>query len=177
MTPFWRNNDVIITWCVCWDRVRYKTTGNPEVRRGGECGMMTPGWWPSRPLQIWFKFLRMTVLYAVLVSFPRVIERLDIFIIINIIIIIIIIIATHNKTGYCLTLYFFWFESLLAENMDRVILIHHDDVIIWKHFPRYWPFVRGIHRQPVNSPHKGQWRGALMFSLICVLDKRLSKQS
>ena len=21
---------------------------------------------------------------------------------------------------------------------------------------------------PVNSPHKGQWRGALMFSLICV---------
>ena len=22
----------------------------------------------------------------------------------------------------------------------------HDDVIKWKHFPRYWPFVRGIHR-------------------------------
>ena len=35
-------------------------------------------------------------------------------------------------------------------------------------FPRYWPFVRGIHRSPVNSPRKGQWRGALMFSLICV---------
>ena len=35
-------------------------------------------------------------------------------------------------------------------------------------FPRYWPFVRGIHRSPVNSPHKGQWHGALMFSLICV---------
>ena len=31
-----------------------------------------------------------------------------------------------------------------------------------------WPFVRGIHRSPVNSPHKGQWRGALLFSLICV---------
>ena len=44
----------------------------------------------------------------------------------------------------------------------------HDDVIKWKHFPRYWPFVRGIHRSPVNSPYKGQWRGALMFSLICV---------
>ena len=43
----------------------------------------------------------------------------------------------------------------------------HDDVIKWKHIPRYWPFVRGIHRSPVNSPHKGQWRGALMFSLIC----------
>ena len=43
----------------------------------------------------------------------------------------------------------------------------HDDVIKWKHFPRYWPFVRGIHRSPVNSPHKGQWRGALIFPLIC----------
>ena len=43
----------------------------------------------------------------------------------------------------------------------------HDDVIKWKRFPRYWPFVRGILRSPVNFPHKGQWRGALMFSFIC----------
>ena len=42
-----------------------------------------------------------------------------------------------------------------------------DDVIKLKHFPRYWPFARGIHRSPVNSPHKGQWRGVLMLSLIC----------
>ena len=41
---------------------------------------------------------------------------------------------------------------------------HH---LKWKQFPRYWPFVWGIHRSPVNSTHKGQWRGALMFSLIC----------
>ena len=52
----------------------------------------------------------------------------------------------------------------------------YDDVIKWKHFLRYWPFVRGIHRSPVNSPHKGQWRGALMFFDLR-LDKRLSKQS
>ena len=42
----------------------------------------------------------------------------------------------------------------------------------WRHqtetFSHYWPFVRGIHRSPVNSPHKGQWCRALMFSLICV---------
>ena len=57
------------------------------------------------------------------------------------------------------------------------VLALHDDVIKWKHFPRYWPLVRGIHRSPVNSPHKGQWRGALMFSLTCALNKRLSKQS
>ena len=37
----------------------------------------------------------------------------------------------------------------------------------WKPFPRYWPFVRGIHRSPVNSPHEGQWGADLMFSLIC----------
>ena len=40
--------------------------------------------------------------------------------------------------------------------------VSHDDVIKWKHFPRYWPVV-----WPVNSLHKGQGRGALMFSLIC----------
>ena len=42
----------------------------------------------------------------------------------------------------------------------------HNAVIKWNHVPRYWPFVRGIHRSPVNSPQKGQWRRALMFSLI-----------
>ena len=61
--------------------------------------------------------------------------------------------------------------SVLGEDMKCICIVifpKHDDVIKWKHFPRYWPFVRGIHRSPVNSPHKGQWRGALMFSLICV---------
>ena len=63
------------------------------------------------------------------------------------------------------------------DNSDKHILetletehnhVHHppyDDVIKWKHFLRYWPFVRGIHRSSVNSPHK--WRGALIF-FICV---------
>ena len=45
--------------------------------------------------------------------------------------------------------------------------MNHNDVINWKHFPHYWPFVRGIHQSPVNSLHKGQWREALMFTLIC----------
>ena len=54
------------------------------------------------------------------------------------------------------------------QSMTRAVCIIHDDVIKWQHFPRNWPFVRGIHRSPVNSLHKGQWRGALMFSLICV---------
>ena len=41
----------------------------------------------------------------------------------------------------------------------------------WRHqmetFSASWPIVLGIRRWPVNSPHKGQWRGALMFSLTC----------
>ena len=28
-------------------------------------------------------------------------------------------------------------------------------------------FVQGVHRSPVKSPRKGQWRGDFMFSLIC----------
>ena len=43
---------------------------------------------------------------------------------------------------------------------------YHDDVIEWKHYPRYWPFVRRIQQSPVDSLHKGYWR-ALMFSLTC----------
>ena len=43
----------------------------------------------------------------------------------------------------------------------------HDNVIKWKHFWCYWPFVRGIHWSPMVSPHKDQWRGALVFCLIC----------
>ena len=58
------------------------------------------------------------------------------------------------------------FAALLTTSLCK-IAIFHDDVIKWKQFPRYWPFVRGIHRSPVNSPHKGQWRGALMFYLVC----------
>ena len=52
----------------------------------------------------------------------------------------------------------------------------HDDVINWKYYPRYWLFVWGIHRSPVNSPLKGQWRRLDVFFYLR-LNKRLSKQS
>ena len=42
----------------------------------------------------------------------------------------------------------------------------------WRHqmetFPRHWPFVKWIHQSLVDSPHKGQWRTASAFSLICL---------
>ena len=56
-------------------------------------------------------------------------------------------------------------RHLACEGLYSII---HDDVLKWKHFSRYWPFLRGIHRSPVNSSHKDQWRQTLMFSLICV---------
>ena len=60
-----------------------------------------------------------------------------------------------------------WRQLLLNTGVSTGWTPVHDDVIKWKRFPRYWPFVRGIHRSPVNSPHKCQWRGALMLTLIC----------
>ena len=58
---------------------------------------------------------------------------------------------------------------LLCNKFCGIIELHvknllHDDVI---KILLYWPFVQGIHWSPVNHSHKGQWRGALMFSLIC----------
>ena len=50
----------------------------------------------------------------------------------------------------------------------------HDDVIKWKHFPRYWPFVRGIHRSPVNSPQRPVTRSFDVFFDLHP-NKRLSK--
>ena len=64
----------------------------------------------------------------------------------------------------------FLYGMLHSVIIDQVIMrsrLYHDDVIKWKHFPCYWTFMRGIHRSPVSSPHKGQWRGALLFSLVC----------
>ena len=76
--------------------------------------------------------------------------------------------------GLCLVVFTFSSHPDPFEFPYSPVLLHwywgnriHDDVIKWKKFPRYWPFVRGIHWSPVNSPHKGQWRGALMFTLIC----------
>ena len=59
-------------------------------------------------------------------------------------------------------------------DLNRVSLLHHEAVAwnpmmtssngnIFHVTGPLW----GKPRSPVDSPHKGQWRGALMFSLIC----------
>ena len=37
---------------------------------------------------------------------------------------------------------------------QSVDILPYDDVTKWKHFLRYWPFVRGIHWSPLKSPTK-----------------------
>ena len=70
-----------------------------------------------------------------------------------------------------------YLDQWSPSSMTLYDLSRNDDVIKRKHFLRYWPFVRGIHRSQVNSPHKDQWRGALIFSLICAWINVFSKQS
>ena len=73
----------------------------------------------------------------------------------------------HSVPGRSLCRYLLYIYVLWTSTYHRISAgAHHDDVIKCKNFRRYWPFVRGIHRSSVNSPHKSQWRGALMFSLI-----------
>ena len=61
-------------------------------------------------------------------------------------------------------LYILWYFS---ENFCIRNSLQHAYIIKWKYFPCYWPFVWGIQWWPLNSRHKGQWRGALMiFSSI-----------
>ena len=43
------------------------------------------------------------------------------------------------------------YEDALGDTYRK----RYDDVIEWKHFPRYWPFGRGIPRSPANFPHIG----------------------
>ena len=55
----------------------------------------------------------------------------------------------------------------VIEMRQSNVLQQYYDVIKWKHFQRYWPFVWGIHRSPVNFD---------VFFDLC-LNKRLSRQS
>ena len=74
---------------------------------------------------------------------------------------------TTNVSDILIKIPTFYFRKMQFKMSSAKPRASHDDIIKWKHFPCYCPFVRGIHRSQVISPHKGQWSGALMFSLIC----------
>ena len=69
-------------------------------------------------------------------------------------------------TTYCVPHLFLSENSYVSfiESFFHILFYVETFVMVWYYC---CPFVRGIHRSPVNSPHKGQWREALMFSLIC----------
>ena len=92
-----------------------------------------------------------------------------------------------NKSSFCEILVIAWLPSRQPVAKISSICPHfhhtHDDVIKWKHFPRYWPFVRGIHRWPGNSPVNGEFptQRPVTRSFDVFFDlhpnERLSKQS
>ena len=59
-------------------------------------------------------------------------------------------------------------QHKIARNSGRKFILKFSPQADFNFVQPCWPFVRGIHRSPLNSPQKGQWRRALMFSLICV---------
>ena len=81
--------------------------------------------------------------------------------------------------------------SILHANPSRLVLYgrsgqrYHDGCCKqwvaswWRHqrepFPRYWPFVRGIHRSPVDSPHKGKGAVTMDLMLFFILVKTNGK--
>ena len=52
----------------------------------------------------------------------------------------------------------------MARIMCKIRGIYHDDVIKWKHFPRYWPFVR---ESTVGFPSQRPVTRGIDISLIC----------
>ena len=65
-----------------------------------------------------------------------------------------------------------------SRNLMQRWNLFQDDFIKRKHYPRYWPFVRRIHRSRANSPHKERpvtWSFDVFFDLC--LNKQLNTQS
>ena len=63
---------------------------------------------------------------------------------------------------------------LSQENCNKTC---HVDIIKWKHFPRYWFFVRGIHRLPMYSPQKKIVTQKFDVFIDLRLNIRISKHS
>ena len=63
-------------------------------------------------------------------------------------------------------------SSPMSECWHRWVT-YYCDVMIWKHFPHYWPFVRRIHRSPANQTGLVMWCFGFHFIM---LNRLLNKQ-
>ena len=69
--------------------------------------------------------------------------------------------TTEGRQTFLFILIIFNIMNYITDFTISPQLEGHDDVIKWKHFSHCWPFVRE------STGHKGHWRGAMMFSLMC----------
>ena len=91
-----------------------------------------------------------------------------------------ICIGTEGKLVTHALIYFYKVHKKYHDHIDgdgqvsnTGFIVVHDDVIKWKHFRVTGHLCGGIHQSLVNSPHKSQWRRALMFSFDLCLKKGL----
>ena len=81
--------------------------------------------------------------------------------------------SRHGSTIYTSPMVKAWLWNT-AQSFNMLI---HYDIMTWKRFPHYWPFVGRIHRWPVDSPNKGPVTRFFIVSLFVFrLNKLLYKQ-
>ena len=56
-------------------------------------------------------------------------------------------------------------RCLTTNKYDKIR--NRGDFVTWKCFWCYWPFVRGIHPWPIDSPHKGPLMRKFYVSSLC----------
>ena len=81
----------------------------------------------------------------------------------------------QNLVWKCKSMYLHACFLLIRSERAKLQIVSHRSMsstiiqkLYMKQFSRYWLFVRWIHQSTVNSPHKVEWRGALMFSLVWI---------
>ena len=94
-----------------------------------------------------------------------------------------LVVITHVSNCIVMTIIiiYVYIYMIYVWYMQLLVLIYATDICNWYmqllNLRAWWRHqmetfsallaILGIPRSPMNSPHKGQWRGALMFSLIC----------
>ena len=81
----------------------------------------------------------------------------------------------QSISNFTVTSTFIYVLIMLQDKSNR-FCISHDDGIKWKHFPRYWPFVRGIHWSPVNSTGEFPTQRPVTRNFDVFFDRRLNKR-
>ena len=76
----------------------------------------------------------------------------------------------HDKTLQNKNIWTQYYDDFYLCSVDIVYandLLDHYNIVTWKRFSRYWPFVRGIHQSMLHSPsQKASKCGALVCSLV-----------